>query len=83
MRLNKINKLSNGNQIFAYWANNRGRGSNNCTLQIVPAGVTRPRYSRMTKNVFAETTTSSWRGSVNLSKLLCEKLGITKEQIII
>lgn len=81
MRLNKINKLSNGNQLFAYWANNRGRGSNNCTLLVVPAGVVRPAYSRMTENVIAKTTTSSWQGSVNLSKSVCEKLGINKEDI--
>lgn len=75
MRLNKISTLSNGNLLFAYWAN--GRGSNNCTLQIVPAGTERPAYSRMTKNVIAEKRTSSWGGNVNMSKSVCSYLGIT------
>jgi hypothetical protein len=83
MKLNKITNLKNGNQLFAYWANNRGRGSDNCTLQVVPAGVERPAMSRMTKNVISSTRTSSWRGLVNLSASVCESLGINKQDLIV
>lgn len=81
MELNKITALINGNQLFAYWANNRGRGSNNCTLLIVPAGVKRTFFSRDVKNVIAKTRTSSWRGLVNMSKSVCNQLGITKNDL--
>ena len=46
MRLKQINKLNNGKLLFAYWANNRGRGDNNCTLVVVPANTIRPAKSK-------------------------------------
>jgi len=81
MRLDKITALKNGNQLFAYWANNRGRGSNNCTLLVVPANEQRPIFSRDVKNIIANTRTSSWRGHVNLSAAVCNELGITKQEL--
>ena len=81
MKLNKITALKNGNQLFAYWANNRGRGSNNCTLLVVPSNEPRPNFSRDVKNVIAETRTSSWRGLVNLSVAVCNELGISKQDL--
>lgn len=82
MKINKINQLVDGKLLFAFWANNRGRGSDNCTLQIVPTGTKRPIYSRLTENVIATTTTSSWRGKVNFSEKICRELGISKNQIV-
>ena len=81
MKLNKITTLKNGNQLFAYWANNRGRGSNNCTLLVFPTGEQRPNFSRDVKNVIAQTKTSSWRGQVNLSNAVCNQLGISKQDL--
>ena len=81
MKLNKTTTLTNGNLLFAYWTNNRGRGSDNCTLQVVPAGTNRLAMSRMTQNVIASTRTSSWRGLVNMSESVCARLGITKQEI--
>jgi hypothetical protein len=81
MKLDKITALKNGNLLFAYWANNRGRGSDNCTLLVVPANEPRPNFSRDVKNIIAETRTSSWRGLVNLSVAVCNELGISKEEL--
>lgn len=82
MRLNKIEKLKNGNQLFVFWANNAGRGSNNCTLQIVPPTSIRKIYSRETENIIAQTRTSSWKGDVNFSENVCDRLGISKTDLI-
>jgi hypothetical protein len=79
MRLSKITELKNGNRLFAFWANNRGRGDNNCTLQVVEPGTNRPVLSRLTTNVISETRTSSWRGDVNLSRNIQRKLGIINQ----
>jgi hypothetical protein len=81
MKLNKITALKNGNRLFAYWANNRGRGRSNCTLLVVPADEQRNKLSRTVKNVIAETRTSSWRGLVNMSKAVCNRLGIEKQDL--
>ena len=68
MRLNKETTLSDGRKLCAWWANNSGRGSNNCTLVVVPGTTERAAYSRQQSDVIARTTTSSWRGDVNLSR---------------
>jgi hypothetical protein len=83
MKINKINKLRDGRQLFAFWANNRGRGQNNCTLQIVPETAERPVMSKMTRGVISSTQTSSWNGNVNISCRVCEKLGISKDDIVV
>ena len=82
MRLKKINELENGNLLFVYWANNTGRGTNNCTLIVVPPGEQRTSYSRDVKNIISKTLTSSWRGDVNLSQVILDELGITKDNIL-
>ena len=82
MKLGKITKLTSGNQLFVYFANNKGRGANNCTLIVVPAGAIRPRYSRDVKNIIAQTRTGSWRGIVNMSVDVCTRLGITKQDLL-
>ena len=47
MKLRKINQLRNGNVLFAYMANNKGRGRDNCTLVVVPGGTIRPRMAQL------------------------------------
>jgi hypothetical protein len=76
MRLEKETMLKNGKKLLAYWANNRGRGTNNCTLIVVDAGDERPSMSRDVIECYAVTCTSSWAGNVNLSKRVQIKLGI-------
>ena len=83
MKLNGNNELKNGNRLFAFWANNRGRGSNNCTLQVVPAGTIRRQYSKQTTGIIAQTRCSSWRGIVNMSKRVCGELGINCNDVIL
>ena len=75
MRLQKETMLKNGKKLLAYWANNAGRGTDNCTLCVVDGSDARPALS---KNVecYARTQTSSWAGNVNLSKRVQRILGI-------
>lgn len=83
MRLKKITKLKNGNLLFAFWANNRGRENSNCTLQVVPAGTPRPERSALTEGVITQTRTSSWRGDVNVSMRVCDELDIERDDIML
>ncbi len=83
MRLNHTNTLPGNKWLFAYWANNRGRGRNNCTLLVVPANSERPAYSRDVIGCYAKTRTSSWTGDVNVSKFVLAKLGIAQKTDII
>jgi hypothetical protein len=76
MRLEKETILKNGKKLLAYWANNAGRGNNNCTLIVVDAAVERPTFSANVTEYYAATKTSSWKGNVNLSKRVQSKLGI-------
>jgi hypothetical protein len=78
MKLKNETPLKNGNKLLAYWANNRGRGSDNCTLIVVRGDYTRPAYTRMVADAdtIARCRVSSWAGNVNLSKRVVEILGI-------
>lgn len=69
--------LSDGRKLCAWWANNTGRGRNNCTLALVPGTTERATYNRHQRDVISRTTTSSWRGDVNLSRAVRERLGIS------
>ena len=82
MMLKQINKLTTGQYLSAHWANNKGRGRNNCTLSIIAQPTDRGAYVRDTIAI-TQTRTSSWNGNVNLSKRICTKLGIEKTQIIV
>jgi hypothetical protein len=76
MKINKINVLPDGRILMAWFANNAGRGSDNCTLAVVAAGTPRATYSRNQTNVVASTRTSSWAGKVNFSARVRNILGI-------
>ncbi len=78
MRLEKETILKNGKKLLAYWANNKGRGRNNCTLIIVDRDYPRPAKSVDVEEYFSQTQTSSWAGNVNLSKRVLNILGIDK-----
>ena len=85
MRLNKINTIDDGTKrvLFAFWANNRGRGRDNCTLVVVPEGTERPINSKnlIESELYKYVQVSSWRGNVNLSEKTCNYLEIKKTDI--
>lgn len=90
MRLKQSNELSGNRVLFAYWANNRGRGNSNCTLIVAPAGTERSRTSKPLCDAIddgkidgAYLRTSSWAGNVNVSAYVCRCLGIEKNDITI
>ena len=81
MRLNKINEMRDGRVLMMYFANNRGRGSDNCTLVVAPTGTARPTYSRGLTG-YPTVRTSAWAGNVNLSRRVCSQIGIKIEDIV-
>lgn len=81
MRLQKETLLSNGRKLFVWFANNKGRGDNNCTLAVVDWEEKRASRVAGQKGFEAMTTTSAWRGNINLSEQICKELGITKDMI--
>lgn len=88
MRLAQSNKLTGNKVLFAYWANNRGRGNSNCTLIVVPAGTERSSISKSLCEAIDNDKidgvwirTSSWKGDVNVSLDVCKRLGIEKSDI--
>ncbi len=83
MRIKSETKLTGGKKLLAWWANNKGRGRNNCTLAVVDDADIRQSHSLKQKNGYAYVQTSSWNGNVNLSKKILEKLGLTKNDFII
>jgi len=83
MRLRKETALTDGRKLLAYWANNAGRGTDNCTLIVVDGNFSRPARSAMVlgSDRYATERTSSWSGDVNMSKSVIARLGITKQQL--
>ena len=81
-QIEKSNTLKNGNLLFAFFANNAGRGSDNCTLMVVKSGTKRGYNTRSQKNVISECRTSAWRGNVNFSKNVAANLGISKSDVV-
>jgi hypothetical protein len=66
--------LGNGEYLHFWYANNAGRGADNCT--IIRSTAPRAAQSGYQTHVIAETTTSAWRGRVNLSARVERELGI-------
>ena len=78
----KTATLSNGNRLFFWYANNRGRGGNNVTIAYCPANAVRAYQAAKQQHVIAITRTSGWRGNVNLSQIVLARLGIADVDII-
>lgn len=70
----KTIELKGGDKIHFWYANNKGRGSNNCT--IIRSRDDRAVTSAKQTGVFSKTQTSSWAGHVNFSKHIQSQLGI-------
>lgn len=70
----KTVELENGQFLHFWYANNAGRGDNNCT--IIRLTSPRAAVSAKQENIIASTLTSSWRGHVNFAKHVRSKLGL-------
>ena len=69
-------KMGVNKVIFAWFANNRGRGSDNVSLAVVTEGTPRASHAAKQTGVIASTRTSGWRGDVNFSQNVRRELGI-------
>lgn len=66
--------LNDGTYLHFWYANNKGRGRNNCT--IIRSSVPRAATSAKQTDVIASTTTSAWAGNVNFSRNIQTALGL-------
>jgi len=66
--------LGNGEFLYFWYANNAGRGDNNCT--IIRSTSPRAKLSAKQENVLSKVLTSSWSGNVNFSKSVQKELGL-------
>ena len=82
MYLKNTVPLADDRVLYAYWANNKGRGRNNCTLIVCPKSQPRTPFSSGIKNYDSKTRTSSWQGDVNLSQRILGELNLKKEDLI-
>lgn len=70
----KTVELEDGSFLHFWYANNAGRGDNNCT--IIRSTEPRAVVSAKQTSVIATALTSSWKGNVNFSKHVQECLGL-------
>ena len=70
--------IGNGEYLHFWYANNKGRGDNNCTIIRSRTSV-RAALSRNQDEVIASTLTSSWAGNVNFSAAVRRYLGLEGE----
>ena len=73
----KTVELPNGHKLHFWYANNKGRGDDNCT--IIRSTKPRAATSAAQEEIIAQTRTSSWRGHVNFSKEVRKKMGLEDE----
>jgi hypothetical protein len=73
----KTVELPNGHKLHFWYANNKGRGDDNCT--IIRSTKPRAAVSAAQEEIIAQTRTSSWRGHVNFSKDVRKKMGLEDE----
>jgi len=71
----KTIELPDGTFLHFWYANNKGRGSNNCTI-IRSLTEERAAMSRNQTGIIASESTGSWSGNVNFSKAVQEHLGL-------
>jgi O-glycosyl hydrolase len=65
----------NGDYLHFWYANNKGRGTNNCTI-CRSTCQERASISKNQKEVTHMCKTSSWAGNVNFSRKVQNDLGI-------
>jgi hypothetical protein len=66
--------IGNGEFLHFWYANNRGRGTNNVT--IIRSSAPRAETSRQQTDVIATEATSGWAGRVNFSRAVARGLGL-------
>lgn len=71
----KVLELGNGEFLYFWYANNAGRGSDNCTI-IRSNSPERARVSKMQTGVLATIRTSAYMGKVNFSARVRSELGL-------
>jgi hypothetical protein len=67
-------ELAENDYLYFFYANNKGRGSDNCT--IVRSNKERARCTKDQTGIMRITRTGAWRGFVNFSYAVAEKLGV-------
>lgn len=67
--------LSDGTYLHFWYANNAGRGGNNCTI-VRSSNPDRAVVSAKQSDVISATYTSAWAGKVNFSRGVQRRLGI-------
>lgn len=68
-------ELADGTRLFFWYANNAGRGKNNCTIIRSNTDVRAP-LSKDQQGVIARARTCSWHGRVNFSWEVQRQLGL-------
>jgi hypothetical protein len=71
----KTVEVGDGTYLHFWYANNKGRGNNNCTIARSRLSERAWAYRLQDEIVFA-CCTSSWRGNVNFSKSVQRYLGL-------
>ena len=71
----KSMELGNGEFLYFWYANNAGRGSDNCTI-IRSTSAERARVSKAQTGVITTTRTSAYAGKVNFSARIRRALGL-------
>lgn len=71
--------LENGEYLHFWYANNKGRGDNNCT--IIRSTESRAAVSAKQTGIIKTVLTSSWAGNVNFSQAVQRWLGIETMKI--
>jgi len=78
----KTIQLKNGNYLHFWYANNKGRGSDNCTI-VKSSDENRAIFSKLQQDAIEMTRTSSWKGKVNFSSYVQKELNINENDLII
>jgi len=75
-------KMRVGTKLIVYLANNRGRGTNNCTVFCVGEETTRTGSVKTQKSLpfFAVIQTSAWGRNINVSKKKFTSMGWMDEE---
>ena len=70
-------RLGESDHLYFWYANNAGRGRDNCTIIRSHSGTRTERSADQTE-VVAATRTGAWSGQVNFSRRVTDALGIDR-----
>jgi hypothetical protein len=69
-----------GDFLYFWYANNKGRGRNNCTIIRSKSSI-RAEYSKNQTEVTHKIMTSAWAGLPNMSNNVLDILEIEREEV--